>query len=181
LLAAQSRQIADKHAVAALRNVRQRVYAMGLVHQQLMQSADLKTFDIAPFLRDLVKNVIDSGSYRGVNVSVQSIPLAVGLDFAIPLGLLVTELLTNSLKHAFPDGAGNVSIVLERSEGDKITLIVADNGRLSESAQLDPFATKPGFGINIITGLVAQLKGALVMQNVNGARTEINLAAPVQS
>ncbi len=181
LLAAQSRQIADKDAVAALRIVRQRVYAMGLVHQQLMQSADLKTFDVAPFLRDLANNVIDSGDYSGVNVSVHSVPLAVGLDFAIPLGLLVTELLTNSLKHAFPEGVGDVSITLERREGDKITLIVADNGQMSERAKSAPFASKPGLGINIITGLVAQLNGALVMQNDNGARTEIYLAAPVRS
>ncbi|MGO9942931.1 MAG: sensor histidine kinase [Rhodoblastus sp.] len=180
LLALQSRQITDKDAVAALRNVRQRVYAMGLVHQQLMKSADLKTFDVAPFLRDLVKNVIDSGAYRGVNVSVQSIPLKVGLDFAIPLGLLVTELLTNSLKHAFPEGVGSVSIALGRGEHDKISLIVSDNGQTSESAQ-SPFAPKPGYGINIITGLVSQLKGALVMENINGARTEILLATPVQS
>ncbi len=59
LLAAQARQITDKDAVAGLCSVRQRVYSMGLVHQQLTQSTDLKTFDVAHFLQELSKNIIE--------------------------------------------------------------------------------------------------------------------------
>jgi two-component sensor histidine kinase len=181
LLAAQARQIADKQAVAALYDVRQRVFAMGLVHQQLTHSKDLKTFDVAHFLGALSKNIIESGAYDGIHITVQSIPLAVGLDFAIPLGLLVTELVTNSLKHAFPDGTGDISVVLEPREGDRIALIVADNGQPTGSAKSDPFASQPGRGINIITGLVAQLQGAISIETKNGTRTEICVAVPVQT
>jgi two-component sensor histidine kinase len=181
LLAAQARQLTDKQAVAALHSVRHRVFAMGLVHQQLTHSEDLQTFDIAHFLKALSKNIIESGAPDDVKITVQAIPLAVGPDFAIPLGLLVTELVTNSLKHAFPDGAGDISVVLERREGGRIALIVADNGQSTEKAKSAPFASQPGRGINIITGLVAQLQGAIAMESSNGTRTEIVVAAPVHA
>ncbi|MGO9390540.1 sensor histidine kinase [Rhodoblastus sp.] len=181
LLAAQARATANEEGAAALRNVRQRVFAMGLVHQQLTHSEDLKTFDIAQFLKVLSKNIIESGVHDDVEITVQSIPLAVGLDFAIPLGLLVTELVTNSLKHAFPDGTGDISVVLQRRDGDKIALIVADNGQPTESGKSAPFASQPGRGINIITGLVAELQGAIAIETRNGTRTEIVIAAPIQT
>lgn len=178
LLASGARQIADKDAVAALTSVRHRVFAMGLVHRQLTQSNDLQTFDVAHFLQALSKNIIETGGHDNVKITVQSIPLAVGLDFAIPLGLLLTELVTNSLKHAFPNGTGDIFVDLARREGNKIALIVADNGQATESAKCAPFASQPGRGINIITGLVAQLQGAISVETKNGTRTEIVVAAP---
>jgi two-component sensor histidine kinase len=179
LIAVQSRRLTDDTARKGLHDLRQRVYALGLVHQQLMDSNDLKTFDIAPFLENLTHNLVEAGFQPGVKMTVQSIPLAVGFDFAIPLGLLVTELVTNSLKHAFPDGVGQITVVLERNQDEKLTLIVSDNGKGLTSAESFPYGTSPGRGINIITGLVNQLKGSLAMSGENGTHTEIYLAAPV--
>ncbi len=179
LIASQSRRIADDTAKKALHDLRQRVYAIGLVHQQLMDSNDLKTFDIAPFLENLTHNLVEAGFQQGVEMTVRSIPLAVGFDFAIPLGLLVTELVTNSLKHAFPDGVGKIAVVLERNDDGKLTLIVSDNGVGQTSANSFPYGTSPGRGINIITGLVNQLKGSLAMSGEKGTHTEIYLSTPV--
>ncbi len=179
LIAVQSRRLTDDTAKKGLHDLRQRVYALGLVHQQLMDSNDLKTFDIAPFLENLTHNLVEAGFQPGVKMTVQSIPLAVGFDFAIPLGLLVTELVTNSLKHAFPDGVGQIKVVLERNDDQKLTLIVADNGKGQTRAESFPYGTSPGRGINIITGLVNQLKGSLSVSSENGTHIEIYLAAPV--
>jgi two-component sensor histidine kinase len=179
LIAVQYRRITDDTAKKALHDLRQRVYALGLVHQQLMDSSDLKTFDIAPFLEDLTHNLVEAGFQQGVKMTVRSIPLKVGFDFAIPLGLLVTELVTNSLKHAFPDGIGKITVVLERNDDGKLTLIVSDNGKGRSGADYFPYGTSPGRGINIITGLVNQLKGSLSMSGENGTHTEIYLSAPV--
>ena len=176
LIAMHGRQLKDPLAHEALLGLRQRVHALGLVHQQLMQSSDLKTFDIAPFLHDLSHNVIQAGAEQGVDVRVDSIPLKVGLDFAIPLGLLVTELLTNSLKHAFPSGRGRIEVVLKRQDAG-LALIVNDDGKGLEALP-PPNAPKPGQGINIITGLVNQLRGSMTRQNDKGTRTEILLAIP---
>jgi two-component sensor histidine kinase len=179
LIASQSRRLEDATARKALHDLRQRVYAIGLVHQQLMDSNDLKTFDIAPFLENLTHNLVEAGFQQGVEMTVRSIPLAVGFDFAIPLGLLVTELVTNSLKHAFPDGVGKIAVVLEQNDDGKLTLIVSDNGVGQTGAESFPYGTSPGRGINIITGLVNQLKGSLVMSGEKGTHTEIYLSTPV--
>ncbi len=76
------------------RRLRSRVYALGLVHQQLMTSADLKTFDLAPFLKELSENLLVAGTTGEIEMEVEACTLSVGLDFAVPMGLIVTELLT---------------------------------------------------------------------------------------
>jgi two-component sensor histidine kinase len=184
LLAARARQLPDRDTAAALHDLRQRVYALGLVHQQLMGSKDLQTFDIAPFLEELSTNIIGASAFREVKLSVQAISLPVGLDFAIPLGLLVTELLTNSLRHAFPTGSGNIDIVLQRREAQKLALVVSDDGQGHQGqsrVETAPPAKKAGLGMKIVAGLVAQLRGTMTIHNEGGMRTEICVPEPVLS
>src|SRR3546814_13386831 len=109
----QARQLQDQAAKDSLQALRSRIYALGLVHQQLMASRDLQTFDIAPFLEELSGHIIEGGATESVQLVIDACTLNVNLDFAIPLGLLVTELVTNSLKHAFPNGKGTVTVTLE--------------------------------------------------------------------
>lgn len=182
LLVMQARQLTDPASRQAMQGLRDRVYALGLVHHQLMGSEDLKTFDIAPFLQDLSANLVHGGAVREVTLSVEAIPLDVGLDFAIPLGLLVTELVTNSLKHAFPDGRGDINVSLGRAEDGALALVVADNGKGYDGAGSASENPKAALGVSLIEGLVAQLKGTIVIRSQPGAtRTEIRLAAPVAS
>jgi two-component sensor histidine kinase len=170
LLLMQARRLADPKAKQALLDLRGRVYALGLVHQQLMGSDNLRTFDIAPFLRELSSNILLSGDNTGVILAVDACPLYVGLDFAIPLGLLVTELITNSLKHAFPDHKGNISLALSLEPDDTVVLVIGDDGRgLPEAGA----AAGSGLGAGIVRGLVAQLEGSLTVTNHGGVRTEI--------
>ncbi len=178
LLVMQARQLKDPVAKDAVLGLRNRVYALGLVHHQLIGSRDLKTFDIAPFLKELSANIVEGGVARGVTLSVQAPPLDVGLDFAIPLGLLVTELVSNSLKHAFPDGRGAIEVSLKQDSDGSVVLVVSDNGKGYEEMSA-PRGNKGGLGIGIIRGLVAQLKGTLTVQSDNGARSEVRIAAPV--
>jgi PAS domain S-box-containing protein len=171
LLVMQSRAISDADARAALLGLRGRIYALGLVHHQLMDSSDLKTFDIAPFLSELSHNIMDGGPEMNVQLSVEAISLKVGLDFAIPLGLLVTELVTNSLKHAFPNGTGAIKVSLNREDGGALMLIVQDDGQ-----GMRPDGTRrKGLGLTIINGLIDQLQGSMSMRIDGGTRTEIHL------
>jgi PAS domain S-box-containing protein len=179
ILLMQARQLSDPEGKAALQSVRSRVYALGLVHHQLMGSDNLKTFDVAPFLEELSRNIIEGSALKDVNMSVRSIPLDVGLDFAIPLGLLVTELVTNSLKHAFPNGKGNIDVVLERSEDGAVALVVSDDGNGYAYNGATPPGRNSTLGTSIIKGIVDQLKATLVVQNSRGTRSEIRVAAPV--
>jgi two-component sensor histidine kinase len=171
LLQMQARRTEDVEAREGLMNLRSRIYALGLVHQQLMGSDNLTTFDIAPFLEELSTNILQGAKHNGVTLSVEACPLNVGLDFAIPVGLLVTELVTNSLKHAFPDGVGHIVVSLVEEEDRKVLLTIADNGR----GQTE---TGSGLGRGIIKGLVAQLDGVMRVIEDGGLRTEIRAMAP---
>jgi len=175
LLLMQSRRLADPEARVALDSLRSRVFALGLVHHQLMGSQDLETFDIAPFLEELSRHLLDGGGDSGITLEVRSAPLKVGLDFAIPLGLLVTELVTNSLKHAFPAGRGAIEVVLRPGEAGQLELCVSDNGVGYD------LAAKPGpaaLGGTIIDGLIRQLRGVMTVAADAGTRTLVRLPAP---
>ena len=177
LITMQARQLSDPEAKSALHSLRNRVYALGLVHHQLMGSENLQTFDVAPFLQEISSNIIEGSARENINLSVRAIPLDVGLDFAIPLGLLVTELVTNSLKHAFPDGKGRIDVVLNRSEDGTVTLVVSDDGRGYGIADTVSSEQK-GLGARIISGVVAQLRATMTVRNSNGTHSEINIGAP---
>jgi len=176
LITMQARQLSDPDAKAALQSLRNRVYALGLVHHQLMGSQNLQTFDVAPFLQELSSNIIEGSARDDIALSVKAIPLDVGLDFAIPLGLLVTELVTNSLKHAFPDGKGHIDVVLNRAQDGTVALVVSDDGRGYETPDTASSEQK-GLGARIISGVVAQLRATMTVNNSNGTRSEINIGA----
>lgn len=175
LLLLQSRELTDAAAIQGLADLRGRVYALGLVHAQLMASQNLETFDIAPFLEELTHNIV-AGAGRGVALEVSSCPLEVTLDFAVPLGLLVTELVTNSLKHAFPDGAGVIRVTLERDADAGARLTVSDDGRGHPPAPSADDA-KPGLGASIVTGLARQLSATLTVRDEDGRTTLVAIPA----
>lgn len=176
MLVMQAARMADPKAKEALAGLRGRLYALGLVHHQLMESHDLETFDIAPFLEELTGNVVQSSAARNVELTVRAAPLAVGLDFAIPLGLIVTELVTNALKHAFPDGEGRIEVVLERADDGMVELVVADDGE----GFAEPVTENGGasLGMTITKGLIKQLGGTLTMTHERGVRCEMRFPGP---
>lgn len=183
LLLMERRGLKDPDARAALSALRDRVYVLGLVHHQLMGSHDLKTFEIAPFLEELSGNLLKAGAPSGVSLSVQATPLTVGLDFAIPLGLIVTELVTNSLKHAFPLGPGAIEVVLEQSSDGSVSLVVSDNGGAVEIATpIDGSQTSLGqttLGMTIVDALVRQLGGVMTVRHDGGFVCHVQIANPV--
>lgn len=180
LLMMQAHKIDDPPAKQALLGLRHRVFALGLVHQQLMGSADLTTFDIAPFLQELSKNILEGGADDSVKIAVEAYPLEVELDFAVPLGLLVTELVTNSLKHAFPEGGGNISVILRPGVDRQLILIVSDDG-LGQSDGIGIEKIKPGLGTGIVKSLVVQLEGKMMIRKEGGTTTEVHIPLPAKS
>lgn len=173
LLLLQSRDLTDPQAAQALLTLRSRIYALGLVHAQLMASKNLETFDIAPFLHELTHNIVAGAGNPEVRLEVEACPLEVDLDFAVPLGLLVTELVTNSLKHAFSDRPGRIIVTLARETEGVVTLTVADDGQMSDSPR-----GKPGIGQSIIAGLVRQLSGSITIDGTKGRVTTIVIPEP---
>jgi len=179
LLMMQALKMDDAGSKAAVMGVRRRIFALGLVHQQLMGSADLKTFAIAPFLEELSKNIVEGGASAAVTISVEAGALDVGLDFAVPLGLLVTELVTNCLKHAFPSGVGKILVSLKPDAEGMVLLVVSDDG-VGLPAPDRAKAGGVGLGTGIVRSLVTQLEGEMTFGAGPGAKTQIRVPMPVQ-
>lgn len=175
LLLLQSRRIKDPEAVAAIDGLRKRVFALGLIHHQLMGSTDLKTFDVRAFLSELATH-LRAGAPDNVTLHIVSAPIQVDLDFAVPLGLLVTELTTNALKHAFPAGAGQINVTLDQPGDEEVVLRVADSG--VGFSQVPPADPKPSLGLTIVEGLVRQLGGRIQSTEAQGVCWEARLPAP---
>jgi len=173
LLLMRSRQLDDPLAKAAMEELRKRVFALGLVHHQLMGSKDLRTFDIGAFLKELIEH-LQVEAPENVTLHLDAAPLAVDLDFAAPLGLLVTELAANALKHAFPEGAGKISVALGPGKAGEVVLRVADNG-----VGLPPdFQKRRNSGLSIVDGLVRQLGGRIEAIQASGVCWEAHLPTP---
>jgi two-component sensor histidine kinase len=171
IVALQARTLRDADARSALTSLRARIHALGLVHQQLMGSSDLKSFDIAPFLRELSENLIAGSGKDNVSIEVHADARTVSLDFAISAGLIVTELVTNSLKHAFANSDGRIVVALKSLPNGTIALSVSDNGH----GNSDGAPSKSGLGTTLLNGFVAQLKAKMSIVIENGTRTEIHI------
>ena len=172
LLLMQAGAVKDPEARLALVGLRSRIYALGLVHAQLMASKNLETFDIAPFLQELSHNIVAGAAEAAVSLEVDAAPLEVDLDFAVPVGLLVTELVTNSLRHAFPAGQGAIRVSLAPGDPGQVVLTVADDGRGATATD------RPGVGSTIVQGLVRQLSASLSVVDKSGHTTIMVIPTP---
>lgn len=182
LLALQARALTDTQALEAFRTARQRIHALGLVHQQLLGAGDLATVRLDSFLGELCANVAEGAGAerRGLRVEVDVAPLPADLDRAIPLGLLVNEALSNALLHGYPGGsAGVIRVKVERlGGGDSIRLSIRDDGKgcaghIPEAGSASP----PRSGLRIVRALVAQLDGTLTIHSDEGG-TDVSVSLP---
>ena len=167
----QASHAASDETRQALNNLHGRIYALGLVHQRLMQSGNLATFDIRAFLDDLCSNLaaLSSADARGIALSAEADPLQTDLDFAGPLGLLVTELVTGAFAR-YGDGAtGDIQVSLRRGSVGRLALTVNDDA---------PPEAEDAAGSRIVLGLVRQLDGDIVIARDSGTRATVTLRDP---
>lgn len=160
LLHLQSRQITDETALDAVREGQNRVDAMGLIHQRLYTGDQLASVEMLDYLRNLGDTLLDSFGIHDERVKMTYAldPMHLDVDTAIPLGLIINELVTNSLKYAFPEGrSGSIEIALWRDESKKLCLRVSDDG-IGTSAVPDPKFSS-SFGTNLVQMLSKKLKG----------------------
>ncbi|MCC6461926.1 MAG: tetratricopeptide repeat protein [Saprospiraceae bacterium] len=169
LLHLQSRQITDETALDAVREGQNRVDAMGLIHQKLYMGDNIAAVDMADYTRHLGDMLLESfGLAEGrVQLRYAIQPLRLDVDTAVPLGLIINELLTNALKYAFPEGrAGQVDIALWQDETGKLRLEVSDNGVGKAAAPVLKGST--AFGTNLIQMLSKKLKGSIQVAEGSG-------------
>lgn len=174
LLHLQSRHINDGAALDAVREGQNRVEAMGLIHQKLYMGDNLAAVDMRDYLYNLGDTLLDAFGLdeNRVKIVYHLQPLHLDVDTAIPLGLIINELVTNSLKYAFPGGrSGLVEISLWKNESGKLCLKVADDGVGKNGASERKGSTS--FGGNLVQILSKKLKGKPQVLNGGGYATLI--------
>jgi two-component sensor histidine kinase len=173
LMSLQSRYVKDETALKMFRESKNRVRAMSLIHEQLYQSPDLNQISFGDYIERIAQQLFRFYEVEGngVKLELNVDELFLNLDTSIPLGLIVNELVSNSLKHAFPNGRnGTVSIQLQ-SQGEKNILTVSDDG-IGLPSDFD-IANTDSLGLHIVQTLTLQLRGTLDIKKSPGAQFKI--------
>jgi len=169
LLNLQADRIADKRLQGVLKENQTRIKSMALVHEELYQSEDLSWINFSEYLRRLTSGLMQTYGKTGKTVTVRfevEDDVRLGIDAAIPCGLLVNELLTNALDHAFAGrDRGNVIVRFSRA-GKRCVLGVADDG-VGLPVSIDVHATET-LGLHLVSTLTDQLRGALSVKRGGG-------------
>lgn len=160
LLALQSAQLTDANAMNVMQESQNRVQSMSMIHQKLYQGTNLSTIEMKDYFNNLGTHVLDSfGMEKQVNLTCEMQALELDVDTAIPLGLIVNELLTNALKYAFPDNRkGEVKLALEQKDKEHLCLEVSDDGI---GQNMDEKIGETGFGMRLVNLLCQQLQGKM--------------------
>lgn len=163
LLRMQSRNLEDPATLNVMRSSQNRVVAMAMVHEMLYQREDLSKIEYRTYVQELgdylVKSIKGPESQIKLRIDIPQIEL--GIDTAIPLGLLINEAITNALKYGFKDQEeGEISIVLEKEDQTEYILRIGDNGAgFPESLT---HKTTKSLGLKLIHNLSRQLQGSVM-------------------
>jgi two-component sensor histidine kinase len=171
----QSTYTHDEPTIRILQESQDRVRSMALVHETLYRSEDFAAADFAQYAATLSEQLLRShkpiSSTIQLSTDLESVPM--GIDLAVPCGLILNELLTNALKHAFPEGrGGEVCVALKKRADGTCLLRVADSGvGIPEGFDID---TAPSLGLRLIRSLARQIDGAFELERA-GQGTDARL------
>ncbi len=156
----------------ALTESQTRIRSMALVHETLYQSDNLAAVGFRDYLDRLVRQVHHANQQSSVTIQVEGTDIPVPLDQAIPAGLLMNELVTNAIKHAFPAAAtGSITVFLRQCDGDTMEIGVTDNGKgLPDDFDIEKSTT---LGLRLVSTLTGQLGGTLSVKRNDPGTTII--------
>jgi len=178
LLRLQGRQIHDPQATDALRESLQRVEVMALVHELLYGTDNLTVIDAAAYVPRLSQQLAHIYGTRSAQIAIQASvdDISLSLDQAVPCGLIIHELLSNSFKYAFPDGQrGTIGVSLTMAQPASVTLRVWDTG--VGMATPAPGHSKRSLGMQLVHDLARQLRGSISIDGSAG--TAITITFPI--
>jgi len=175
----QKGHINEQQNLDVLKESQDRVRSMALVHEKLYQSQDLARINFPEYVRKLTAHLFQSyeANLTSITPSTDVDDVSLDIDMAIPCGLLINELISNSLKHAFPDGRkGEVKIDFHSDERGTYTLTVSDNG-IGFPADLD-FRNTESMGLRLVMTLTKQLEGEIQLDKNHGTTFKIMFGRP---
>ena len=182
LLSLQARTLTDTQAVTAIADSQNRVRTMALIHDQLYQSKDLTHIDLEKYIRELTLHLLQAhhSLTDAINLTTNISDIHLNLDVAIPCGLIINELITNALKHAFPNGrTGTIEVVVQKRDSRHLTLTISDNG-IGLPAGIDTSRTQT-LGLQLVNRLTSQLKGTIQIDGSLGTSVIINFEQPFRN
>src|SRR5208282_4156720 len=153
------------------------IQTMALVHEKLYRSANFSRVDFGEYARSLSALLAGTYSARSARVALntQIEDVSLGVDVALPLGLIINELISNSLKYAFPDGGeGEIRIAIDRLGDDQLQLVVADNG-VGFPADID-FRDTETLGMKLVVALAGQIGASIELHSGTGAEFRISFS-----
>ena len=177
LLNLQANKLQDEGLKAAFADCQSRIRSMALIHQTLYQSNNLAELDLERYIKSLVRTVSSAYNSSRVRFVIRVDKIDLPLDYTIPCGLILNELVSNSIKHGFPnDLQGEIGITVQK-EDDEIVLIVRDNG-VGFARDMD-IKNSETLGMFLIVRLgELQLGGKVETSNDNGAVVQVRFRAP---
>jgi PAS domain S-box-containing protein len=183
MLNLQSARIKSPEVMALLRDSQDRVRAMSLIHESLYQSNNLADINLQSYISRLASSLLVAYDMRnkGFGFKVEAQGVRLGVDQAIPCGLVLNELISNSLKHAFSEGSGGALEIRAWERKGEIDLEVKDDGvGLPSGFMLGDEGS--GLGLSLVQGLVEnQLQGTIKLESNGGVRVVIHFSAREQS
>lgn len=176
LLSLQSSDSEQEETARLLKVSQDRIHSLALLHEKLYQSEQMKAISFSNYIRELAHYLGESFNCRErqITITVQSAEIAADIDQLVPCGLILNELITNSLKYAFPDDRPGEIRIHADLNGSECMLHISDNG-----AGI-PVQHAPGIGLKLVNGLVRQLKGKLQQLRPATGGTEYLITFPLQ-
>lgn len=179
LLDAQASYLQNKEALTAITDSQHRVQAMSLLHQKLFNSESLSNVQMQEYIHELVGYLEHSfGTQQAVKFNVDVDHLELGLSYALPIGLILNEAITNAIKYAFPGKQeGAVNVQLKRQAANHCLLLIADNGK-GLPADFDPQQSN-SMGMSLMQGLSDDINGVFSIHNNFGTEIKISFVCDV--
>jgi len=175
LLNLQSRHIQDPAVLEMFKESQRRIRSMALIHERLYQSSDLSRIEFSQYLRNLATHLFHSYQVDSsrIQLRIEAEEVHLNINTAIPCGLIVNELISNALKHAFPKGrSGSLGLDLHKVAGDGYVLRVKDDG-VGFPETLD-FRKTETLGMQIVSTLVSQIDGSIDLAREKGTEFTIH-------
>lgn len=176
ILSLQSQQLKDEHAIQAVRNNEGRINAMALIHKKLYNDDHERSINIKEYITELIQYLVYTYGFheKELKLDVLIEEIQVDVDKAIPLGLVLNELISNAFKHAYSDQSHPELLVsLKQKREDGLEIQIADNGRgiIREKSMEEETA----FGVKMVNTLIRELKGNYEVSNDLGTKYTLNI------
>jgi PAS domain S-box-containing protein len=175
LLSIQARGVKDEDLQTVFRESQYRVRAMAIVHEKLYHANNLAAIDFGEYLVTVTHELLQTYGKSGVEMRLEADPVPLEIDIAIPCGLIVNELVTNALKHAFPDGRkGWIVVSLHRCGDHAVELGVSDSG-IGIPPHIN-FGESTSMGMTVVRSLTDQISGTLALVRTEGTAVSIRFS-----